>query len=88
MSEQLVVPVSALVTRIKTCLQQNLRLDGAWIQGEISNLTRHRSGHYYFSIKDAASELTCVMFRSYVQKMNFRLEEGMSVLASGDVNVY
>ncbi|OLU45142.1 exodeoxyribonuclease VII large subunit [Faecalibaculum rodentium] len=88
MSEQLVVPVSALVIRIKTCLQQNLRLDGVWIQGEISNLTRHRSGHYYFSIKDAASELTCVMFRSYVQKMNFRLEEGMSVLASGDVNVY
>lgn len=88
MSEQLVVPVSALVTRIKTTLQQNLRLNGVWIQGEVSNLTKHRSGHYYFSIKDAAGELTCVMFRSYVQKLNFALEEGMSVLASGEINVY
>ncbi|WP_294730886.1 exodeoxyribonuclease VII large subunit [uncultured Faecalibaculum sp.] len=88
MSEQLVVPVSALVTRIKTTLQQNLRLNGVWIQGEVSNLTKHRSGHYYFSIKDAASELTCVMFRSYVQKLTFPLEEGMSVLASGEINVY
>ena len=82
MSEQLVVPVSALVTRIKTTLQQNLRLNGVWIQGEVSNLTKHRSGHYYFSIKDAASELTCVMFRSYVQKLTFPLEH-MDLNAGG-----
>ncbi len=63
-------------------------LDGIWVQGEISNLTKHRSGHYYFSLKDKSGEMSCVMFSSYVSRLNFDVQEGMRVLISGSINVY
>ena len=51
-----VVPVSALLTRLKNVIAQSVPLDGVWIQGEISNLTKHRSGHYYFPSKIPAAK--------------------------------
>ena len=83
-----VVPVSALLTRLKNVIAQSVPLDGVWIQGEISNLTKHRSGHYYFSIKDSRSEMSCVMFASYVNRLRFSVEEGMQVLVNGSVSIY
>lgn len=84
----MVVSISSVIARIKNILSSTMDLNGIWIQGEISNLTKHRSGHYYFSLKDKSSEIRCVMFSSYVQRMSFELEEGMNVLLSGSVNVY
>ena len=84
----MVVGISSVIARIKNVLTQTMDLDGIWIQGEISNLTKHRSGHYYFSLKDKSGEMSCVMFSSYVSRLNFNVEEGMRVLVSGSINVY
>lgn len=88
MSEEFVVSISNVVTKIKNVLTTSIVLDHVWIQGEVSNLTKHRSGHYYFSLKDAHSELSCVMFSSAVSRLNFSLETGMDVLVKASVNVY
>lgn len=84
----MVVSISSVIARIKNVLTQTMDLDGIWIQGEISNLTKHRSGHYYFSLKDKSGEMSCVMFSSYVSRLNFNVEEGIRVLVSGSINVY
>lgn len=84
----MVVSISSVIARIKNVLTQTMDLDGIWIQGEISNLTKHRSGHYYFSLKDKSGEMSCVMFSSYVSRLNFNVDEGMRVLVSGSINVY
>ena len=88
MRNEMVVSISSVIARIKNVLTQTMNLDGIWIQGEISNLTKHRSGHYYFSLKDKSGEMSCVMFSSYVSRLNFNVEEGMRVLVSGSINVY
>lgn len=84
----MVVSISSVIARIKNVLTQTMDLDGIWIQGEISNLTKHRSGHYYFSLKDKSGEMSCVMFSSYVSRLSFNVQEGMRVLVSGSINVY
>ena len=67
-------------------------LEGAftkvWVEGEISNLTMHSSGHCYFSIKDENSVLTCVMFKNAAYKLKFKIEDGMSIVCFGRVSVY
>ena len=50
MRNEMVVSISSVIARIKNVLTQTMDLDGIWVQGEISNLTKHRSGHYYFSL--------------------------------------
>lgn len=87
MNEQ-VYPVSVVVGRIKNVVRQNIPLQGILIQGEVSNLTKHRTGHYYFCLKDAQAQIDCVMFNSYARNVNFDLKEGMSVLVSGYIDVY
>ena len=84
----MVVSISSVIARIKNVLTQTMDLDGIWVQGEISNLTKHRSGHYYFSLKDKSGEMSCVMFSNYVSRLNFDVQEGMRVLISGSINVY
>ena len=56
--------------------------------GEISNLSRPGSGHIYFTLKDAASELRCVMWRGTAGKLKFAPEDGMEVIATGGIEVY
>ena len=58
------------------------------VEGELSRVTYHTSGHVYFTIKDARSSLSCVMFRSNAQRLKFRLEEGQHVVLSGAITVY
>lgn len=88
MNDKRVVSVSTVLARIKAILTTTFDFSTVWIQGEVSNLTKHRSGHYYFSLKDEKGEMSCVMFSSYVRHMNFDLKEGMRVLVQGSVNVY
>ncbi|MBX3394939.1 MAG: exodeoxyribonuclease VII large subunit [Phycisphaerae bacterium] len=56
--------------------------------GEVSNLSRPAGGHLYFTLKDSASEIRCVMWRSAAQSMKFDLSEGIEVVATGSVEVY
>ena len=58
------------------------------VLGEISDLSRPQSGHVYFSLKDAQSELRCVMWRSTAAKLKFAPEPGMEVIATGGLEVY
>ncbi len=58
------------------------------VLGEIGNLTRAGSGHLYFSLKDAAGEVRCVVWRSNAARIRFEVESGMEVIATGGVDVY
>ena len=78
--------VSQLNEQIKSLLESTF-IQVA-VEGELSRVTYHTSGHIYFTIKDAKSSLSCVMFRSNVQRLRFRLEEGMHVVLRGAITVY
>jgi exodeoxyribonuclease VII large subunit len=58
------------------------------VEGEVSSVTYHNSGHLYFSIKDEKSTIKCVMFRSNANRMRFRLERGQHVIVNGSISVY
>lgn len=59
-----------------------------WIQGEISNLARPASGHLYFSLKDAGSQVRCAMFRGQNRLLKFTPANGMEILARAAVSLY
>ncbi|MEI7431704.1 MAG: exodeoxyribonuclease VII large subunit [Betaproteobacteria bacterium] len=59
-----------------------------WVSGEISNLTYATSGHVYFSLKDAAAQVRCVMFRNRAQLLGWRLENGQHIEARVLVTLY
>ena len=59
-----------------------------WIEGEISNLARPRSGHVYFTLKDENCQVRCAMFRMYNRTLSFAPEDGMQVLAHARVGLY
>lgn len=59
-----------------------------WVRGELSNFKAHTSGHFYFSIKDANSQIRAVMFRGYNSKLKFKPHDGLEVLVRGKVTVY
>lgn len=63
-------------------------LSDLWVRGEVSNLTMHASGHWYFRLKDEKNVLDAAMFRSSNARVRFRPEEGMEVLARGKLGVY
>ncbi|MGE0479904.1 MAG: exodeoxyribonuclease VII large subunit [Phycisphaerae bacterium] len=58
------------------------------VLGEVGDLSRPASGHLYFTLKDAASELRCVMWRSSAARLRFQLQGGLQVVATGGVEVY
>ena len=83
-----ILSVSDINLYIKNLLQQDGRMNGILVRGEISNFTRHSSGHLYFSLKDKTGSIKCVMFRSNAQRLQFQPAHGMEVLIAGYVSVY
>lgn len=77
-----------VVHYVKQSLDQDFQLHSLYIKGEISNFTNHRSGHWYFTLKDSKAKLNCVMFSSYARRCPFVLKEGMKVLVCGDITMY
>jgi len=59
-----------------------------WVKGEVSNLTKHRNGHWYFSLKDAKAQLPCVVWSRDVRRIPAAPNEGMAVMARGQLTVY
>ncbi len=59
-----------------------------WIEGELSNLARPASGHWYFSLKDASAQVRCAMFRPRTSALRFKPENGMQVLLRARASVY
>lgn len=85
--EKGIYTVHELTKAVKAVLTDG-KLNDVWIKGEISNYTNHSSGHRYFTLKDKSSQLQCVMFKWYGQKMRFEPEQGMKVIVLGDIDVY
>ena len=80
------ITVSTLNIQIKSLLETTFSF--VYVEGEISNLTYHNSGHIYFSIKDEKSTISCVMFKGNTRYLKFRLEVGQKVVISGSLTVY
>ncbi|EIF51044.1 exodeoxyribonuclease VII large subunit [Sulfurovum sp. AR] len=78
--------VSSLNTKIKSLLEATFM--HILVEGEVASVTYHTSGHIYFSIKDQQSSIKCVMWRSSVSKLKFRIEKGMHIVIEGSVGVY
>ena len=81
-----IMSVSSLNEKIKSLLEAHFQRVS--VEGEISAVTYHNSGHIYFSIKDDKSTLKCVMWRSNTTRLKFRLEKGEHIVVSGYIGVY
>lgn len=85
-SEKTILTVSRLTTLLRGVLEENF--EQLWVQGEISNLSYPSSGHCYFTLKDSGAQLRCVMFKSAVKNLKFRLTDGMALIVRGRISVY
>jgi len=83
---QHIYSVAEITREIKLLLETTIPV--VWVEGEISNLKFHTSGHLYFSLKDKDSQINCVMWRSRNAGLFFTPQDGMKVLALGKVTVY
>ena len=87
-----ILTVSGLSDRIKALLEEGFAV--VWVEGEVSNLRRPASGHIYFTLKDAKSQIRAVVFRNpYAVRggnraADFTLEEGMSIVCRARLTVY
>ena len=81
-----VLSVTELTGQVKRLLEQQIGL--VWVTGEITNLRVQSSGHIYFTLKDAASQVTCVLFRGTTTPSRALLADGRKVVVQGDVTVY
>lgn len=80
--------VSQVNQYIKNMFEREYALRNFYMKGEVSNCKYHSSGHIYFTLKDASSQMACVMFAGQRSGLKFRMEEGQSVIALGSVSVY
>ena len=78
--------VSSLNEQIKSLLEESF--SHVLVEGELSRITFHNSGHIYFTLKDSGSAISCVMFRGNASKLKFRLEEGLKVILDGAITLY
>ncbi len=83
-----VLTVAQLNAYIKQIIDGNSILADVYIKGEISNFTNHRTGHFYFTLKDPDSLIRAVMFKSAVSKLKFLPENGMKVIVRGRVSAF
>ena len=83
-----IITVSQLTQTIKQVIEESFLLSRIWIRGEISNFTRHTSGHLYFTLKDDGARLSCVMFKSQARLLRFKPGDGMAVQVRGRLSVY
>jgi exodeoxyribonuclease VII large subunit len=86
-SERKILSVGDLTRRIKKSLEDAVRY--VWVAGEISNYRGPGpSGHLYFTLKDAESQIPCAMWKGMAGRLRFEPENGMEVIAFGKVDVY
>lgn len=78
--------VSSLNNQIKSLLETTFL--HVSVEGEVSRPTYHSSGHLYFTLKDADSSISCVMFKGNNKALKFQVEEGMAVVIHGSISVF
>lgn len=80
--------VSELTGYLRNLIESDEILQDLWVQGEISNLTHHTSGHLYFTLKDSNAELRCVMWRNIALRQTQLPANGDAVEVHGYISVY
>ena len=85
-NNQDIVSVSDINNLAKGLLERDL--SNVWIQGEISSFTAHGSGHWYFTIKDQKSSLSCVMFKFENANILFQPKVGDELILNGNISIY
>ncbi|MCS6866822.1 MAG: exodeoxyribonuclease VII large subunit [Gemmataceae bacterium] len=78
--------VSQLTAQVRGVVEA--KFPQVWVVGEVSNFTRASSGHWYFTLKDAQSQIKCAMFRGFNLRMKFDPQDGQEILARGRLTVY
>ena len=84
--ERTLYSVSDLVSKTRALLE--LSFKNIYVEGEVSNVHYHSSGHLYFVIKDSSSELKCVMFKNANSILRFRIENGMRLVSFGSLSMF
>ena len=85
-NRRVAINVTQLVRAVREVLEVNL--DEYWVIGEVSNARMAPSNHFYFTLKDARSAVSAVMFNSAYRRLRFRVEDGMEILVRGRVDLY
>ena len=85
---QQVLTITQLNEYIRGRMEEDHLLNAVAVKGEISNYKLYPSGHHYFTLKDENSALKCVMFKGNAQRLRFRPENGMKIIAMGKVSVF
>lgn len=80
--------VSALTRHIRETLELDYRLQDVWLEGEVSNFTKARSGHLYFTLKDSDAQIRCVMWRSQAARLAALPNHGDQVEVHGKITIY
>ncbi|MEM7038482.1 MAG: exodeoxyribonuclease VII large subunit [Bacteroidota bacterium] len=81
--------VGELTFYVKHRLENDTVLRDVRVSGEVSNITRHGSGHVYFTLKDAQAQLSCAMFRNVADRYRSRLpDHGEKITVRGQISVY
>jgi exodeoxyribonuclease VII large subunit len=88
MQEEKLLDVTTLNLYLKNLVEGDAFLSRVYIKGEISSLNKHYSGHYFFTLKDEKSKISCTMFSTYVNKMKYPVNNGDEVIIFGKVTVY
>ncbi|MFA5454743.1 MAG: exodeoxyribonuclease VII large subunit [Sulfurimonas sp.] len=78
--------VSSLNEQIKSLLESTF--ERVLVEGELSRITFHNSGHIYFTLKDESSTIKAVIFKANAAKLKFQLQEGLKVVLDGAITLY
>jgi exodeoxyribonuclease VII large subunit len=85
-SEEKSLSVTQLLRRMKNLLE--VQIGEVWVEGEVSNLRKQASGHWYFSLKDAGAQISCAMFGARKRLGSDALEDGAKVRVFAEASVY
>jgi exodeoxyribonuclease VII large subunit len=80
--------VSELNRYVRQSLEKDFRLQGVRVTGEVSGFRAYPSGHWYFTLKDEAAQVSCVLWRNRAEKLGFTPRDGDAVEAQGNVTLY
>jgi exodeoxyribonuclease VII large subunit len=78
--------VTALISEINSLLEEGF--SGIRVEGELTNVSRSARGHVYFSLKDGAASLDCVMWATRAGRLKFEIEDGLAIIATGSLTIY
>ena len=81
-----ILSVSELTAKVRRLLETGI--GAVWVSGEVTNLRSQNSGHIYFTLKDAAAQLNCVLFRGELQVDRSLLQDGRKITVQGQLTVY